>query len=132
MEFIEQIEEIAYAKPQEEKQSELEKASKTIQEERLNREKEFANELQLLYEKYKVSMTIIQPQIQITPNASAILDLVSTTKGLSIPTMTSTQASAIATPKKSLMLYVTDTNGTFTSAGWWGYNGTIWKLILAE
>lgn len=67
-----------------------------------------------------------------TPHTSAILDLVSTTKGLSIPTMTSTQASAIATPKKSLMLYVTDTNGTFTSAGWWGYNGTIWKLILAE
>ena len=67
-----------------------------------------------------------------TPHTSAILDLVSTTKGLSIPTMTSTQASAIATPKKSLMIYVTDTNGTFTSAGWWGYNGTIWKLILAE
>lgn len=68
----------------------------------------------------------------ITPNASALLDLESTTKGLAIPTMTSAQASAIATPKKSLMLYVTDTNGTFTSAGWWGYNGTIWKLILAE
>ena len=67
-----------------------------------------------------------------TPNASALLDLSSTTKGLAIPTMTSAQASAIATPKKSLMLYVTDTNGTFTSAGWWGYNGTIWKLILAE
>ena len=32
MEFIEQIEEIANAKPQEEKQSELEKASKIIQE----------------------------------------------------------------------------------------------------
>ena len=68
----------------------------------------------------------------LTPNASAILDLKSTTKGLSIPTMTSAQASAIASPKKSLMIYVTDTNGTFTSAGWWGYNGTIWKLILAE
>ena len=67
-----------------------------------------------------------------TPHTSAILDLVSTTKGLSIPTMTSTQASAIASPKKSLMIYVTDTNGTFTSAGWWGYNGTVWKLILAE
>ena len=68
----------------------------------------------------------------LTPNASAILDLVSTNGGLSIPTMTSTQASVIASPKKSLMIYVTDTNGTFTSAGWWGYNGTVWKLILAE
>ena len=64
MEFIEQIEEIANAKPTTE--NELEKASKIIQEERLNREKEFANELQLLCEKYKVSMTITQPQIQIT------------------------------------------------------------------
>ena len=67
-----------------------------------------------------------------TPHTSAILDLVSITKGLSIPTMNSTQASAIASPKKSLMIYVTDINGTFTSAGWWGYNGTVWKLILAE
>ena len=64
MEFIEQIEEIANAKPTTE--NELEKANKIIQEERLNREKEFANELQLLCEKYKVSMTITQPQIQIT------------------------------------------------------------------
>ena len=64
MEFIEQIEEIANAKPTTE--NELEKANKLIQEERLNREKEFANELQLLCEKYKVSMTITQPQIQIT------------------------------------------------------------------
>ena len=67
-----------------------------------------------------------------TPDASALLDLSSTTKGLSLPTMTATQASAIASPKKSLMIYVTDTNGTFTSAGWWGYNGTTWKLISAE
>ena len=67
-----------------------------------------------------------------TPDASALLDLSSTTKGLSLPTMTATQASAIASPKKSLMIYVTDTNGTFTSAGWWGYNGTTWKLILAQ
>ena len=66
MEFIEQIEEIANAKPQEEKQSELEKASKLIQEEKVKRENAFANELQLLCEKYKVSMTITQPQIQIT------------------------------------------------------------------
>ena len=38
MEFIEQIDEIANAKPQEEKQSELEKASKLIQEEKVKRE----------------------------------------------------------------------------------------------
>ena len=64
MEFIEQIEEIANAKPTTE--NELEKASKIIQEERLNREKEFANELQLLCEKYKVTLSITQPQITVT------------------------------------------------------------------
>mgnify|MGYP001239227937 FL=1 len=64
MEFIEEIEEIANAKPTTE--NELEKANKLIQEEKANREKAFTNELQLLCEKYKVSMTITQPQIQIT------------------------------------------------------------------
>ena len=47
MEFIEQIEEIANAKPTTE--NELEKANKLIQEERLNREKEFAKDLQFLF-----------------------------------------------------------------------------------
>ena len=51
MEFIEQIEEIANAKPKEEK---------------VKRENALAKDLQLLCEKYKVSMTITQPQIQIT------------------------------------------------------------------
>lgn len=64
MEFIEEIEEIANAKPTTE--NELEKANKLIQEEKADRETKFANELQLLCEKYKVSMTITQPQIQIT------------------------------------------------------------------
>lgn len=67
-----------------------------------------------------------------TPSASAILDLTSTTKGFLPPRMTATQASAISSPAKGLILYATDTNGTFTSAGLWMYNGTIWKLILAE
>jgi len=67
-----------------------------------------------------------------TPASSAILDVVSTTKGFLPPRMTATQASAISSPAKGLILYSTDTNGTFTSAGLWMYNGTIWKLILAE
>lgn len=62
---------------------------------------------------------------------SAKLEVISTNSGFLPPRMTSTQASAIASPAKGLMLYVTDTNGTFTSAGWWGYS-TSWKLILAE
>lgn len=64
MEFIEQIEEIANAKPTTE--NELEKANKLIQEEKADRETKFANELQLLCEKYKVTLSITQPQITVT------------------------------------------------------------------
>ena len=64
-----------------------------------------------------------------TPNASSILDVVSTTKGFLPPRMTATQASAIASPAQGLMLFVTNTNGTFTSVGWWGYNGSTWEKL---
>jgi hypothetical protein len=64
-----------------------------------------------------------------TPASSAILDVVSTTKGFLPPRMTATQASAIATPAQGLMLFVTNTNGTFTSVGWWGYNGSTWEKL---
>ena len=67
----------------------------------------------------------------VTPVASAKLEVVSTTQGFLPPRMTAKQASAIASPAQGLMLFVTDTNGTFTSIGWWGY-GTSWKLILAQ
>ena len=63
-----------------------------------------------------------------TINASAILDVVSTTKGFAPPRMTSTQASAI-TAFDGLMLYVTDTNGTFTSVGFWGYEAIAWVKL---
>jgi hypothetical protein len=65
----------------------------------------------------------------ITPAASAILDVVSTTKGFLPPRMTATQASAISTPAQGLLLFVTDTDGTFTSVGWWGYNGSTWEKL---
>ena len=61
--------------------------------------------------------------------ASAVADLQSTTKGFLPPRMTATQASAISSPAEGLMLYVTDTNGTFTSKGWWGYNGAAWEKL---
>ena len=67
-----------------------------------------------------------------TPNVSAKLDVSSTTQGFAPPEMTATQASAISTTSRKLIIYVTDTNGTFTSAGLWMWNGTTWKLILAE
>jgi hypothetical protein len=63
-----------------------------------------------------------------TPHPSAIIDLTSTTMGLLLPRMTSTEASAI-TPVNGLCLYVTDTNGTFTSIGFWGYEGGTWVKL---
>lgn len=65
----------------------------------------------------------------ITPVASAKLEVVSTTQGFLPPRMTATQASAISSPAQALMLFVTDTNGTFTSVGWWGYNGSAWEKL---
>lgn len=62
-------------------------------------------------------------------NASAIFEISSTTKGVLIPRMTSTQASAITSPAEGLLLYVTNTNATFTSKGWWGYNGSAWEKL---
>jgi hypothetical protein len=61
-------------------------------------------------------------------NASALLQLESTTQGFRPPVMTSTQASAIGTPDK-IIVFVTDTNGTFTSVGFWGYNGSAWVQL---
>jgi hypothetical protein len=60
---------------------------------------------------------------------SAILDITSTTQGLLLPRMTATQASAIATPADGLLVYVTDTNGTFTSVGFWGRLAGVWTAL---
>jgi hypothetical protein len=65
-----------------------------------------------------------------SPNASALLDVSSTTKGFLPPRMTGAQAEAIATPAAGLMVYSTDGSGTtITSLGWWGYNGTTWVKL---
>ncbi len=55
-----------------------------------------------------------------TPNASAQLDIVSTSKGLLIPRMTAAQRAAIASPAIGLMVYETTTNSL------WLFNGTVW------
>lgn len=61
--------------------------------------------------------------------ASAKLVVNSTTSGFLPPRMTAAQASAISSPAEGLLVYVTDTNGTFTSKGWWGYNGAAWEKL---
>ena len=63
-----------------------------------------------------------------TQDASAALEVISTTQGVLMPRMTATQASAI-TGVNGLIVYVTDTNGTFTSAGFWGYQAGAWAKL---
>ena len=60
-----------------------------------------------------------------TPNASALLDLTSTTKGLLLPRMTTTEINAIASPAAGLTVYNT------TLALICFYNGTAWQRVTA-
>ncbi len=53
---------------------------------------------------------------------SAILDVSSTSHGILIPRMTSTQRIAIGTPVEGLMIYQTDG----VDKGFWYYDGTTW------
>lgn len=55
-----------------------------------------------------------------TANASAMLDVNSTSKGVLVPRMTSAQRSAIASPANGLLAYDTDTKS------FWYYNGAYW------
>ena len=56
-------------------------------------------------------------------DASAILDLTSTTRGFLPPRMTSVEMNAISSPATGLMIYDTTTNQ------WMGYDGTSWVII---
>lgn len=57
-----------------------------------------------------------------SPEATAVLEIVSTDKGLLIPRMTTAQRVAINSPATGLMVYETTTNS------FWYYNGTEWKV----
>jgi hypothetical protein len=59
-----------------------------------------------------------------SPNASAALDVSSTTKGILLPTMTQTQRNAIASPATGLLVFQTD-----NTPGFYYYNGTAWVAI---
>jgi hypothetical protein len=55
-----------------------------------------------------------------SPNASAILDITSTTRGFLPPRMTTTQKNAIASPATGLVVYDTTLNklAVYTGAAW--------------
>ena len=58
-------------------------------------------------------------------NASSILDVSSTTKGVLIPRMTKTEKNAIAAPATGLLIYQTLPD----SIGFQYYNGTVWVWL---
>ena len=62
-------------------------------------------------------------------DGSAKLQVNATDKGFLPPRMTATQGSAISSPAEGLLIYVTNTNGTFTAKGWWGYDGAAWQKL---
>ena len=63
-----------------------------------------------------------------TPNASAVLDLTSTTQGLLPPRMTQTQRNAIVSPAAGLIIWCTNCGA---AGEFQGYNGTSWNNIGA-
>src|SRR3954467_13733515 len=62
-----------------------------------------------------------------TPNASSLLELRSTTKGLLISRMTKAQRDAIASPATGLMIFQTNNN-----PGFYYYSGTAWTAVGAN
>src|SRR5258706_3395519 len=60
----------------------------------------------------------------ITPNASSIFEMKSTTKGMLTPRMTKAQRDAIATPATGLFIYQTN-----STPGFYYYSGTAWNPV---
>jgi microcystin-dependent protein len=71
-----------------------------------------------------------QAQVAITsdgssPNSSAMLEVKSTTKGMLVPRMTSTERGQIASPAAGLLVYQTN-----APAGYYFFSGTVWKQMI--
>ena len=63
--------------------------------------------------------------VGVTPNASALLDVQSTTKGVRMPNMTTTQKNAIASPAAGLMVFDTTLSKLCV------YSGAAWETITS-
>lgn len=59
-----------------------------------------------------------------SPNASAALDITSTTQGMLVPRMTQVQRNAISSPATGLLVYQTD-----NTPGFYYYSGTAWASV---
>lgn len=62
-----------------------------------------------------------------SPNASSILDVVSTTKGVLIPRMTKAERDAIASPATGLLIYQTN-----STPGFYYYSGSAWGAVSTK
>lgn len=75
------------------------------------------------------NISLINAQVGIgtnTPNASAMLEVTATDKGILFPRMTSVQRTSIASPASGLYVFDTNTNSL------WYYNGALWINTTAE
>src|SRR6185503_19706766 len=63
----------------------------------------------------------------LTPNASALLEIKSTTQGMLVPRMTLAQRNAIAAPAQGLLIYQTN-----STQGFYYFNGTAWVQIATS
>jgi hypothetical protein len=63
----------------------------------------------------------------LTPAASSLLDVTSTTKGVLIPRMTKTQRDAIVSPAQGLLIYQTN-----STPGFYYYDGSVWTAIAPK
>ncbi|WP_347268994.1 tail fiber domain-containing protein [Paracoccus sp. (in: a-proteobacteria)] len=80
---------------------------------------------------FALSMTICSQAQNVgigttTPDASAQLDISSTTSGLLAPRMTKAQRDAITTPATGLLIYQTD-----KTHGFYYYDGSTWKMVTS-
>lgn len=67
-----------------------------------------------------------------TPNASAMLDVVSTNRGLLIPRMTAAQRTAIAAPATGLLVFQTNASTPIPANQFWYYNGSAWTPLFSD
>ena len=63
----------------------------------------------------------------VSPDGSAMLDIVSTTSGLLIPRMSMTQRDAISSPVEGLIIYQTD-----NAPGFYYYDGLSWQRLITS
>ncbi len=68
----------------------------------------------------------------ISPNASALLDLTDTMRGVLVPRMLQSQMNAIATPATGLLVFCTNFVNASSPSTFYYYNGTAWVPLLAS